>query len=178
MRPFPGTIQPSIRRQAVPSPEGSKRGAHDTPGEVAAKPGAAGGRAEAPHDVQGVCSASAPVIRPILAATTSRFSQEGLPIGGVSSHGAPNGEKGAGVLPEETLGNPPCSWPAHQPGSGVQADTSEAGGMSPAPSVDELPRYRRFLSVRYRTPTFSPEPPHHGPHAGVGHRVCHGPRCS
>ena len=52
----------------------------------------------------------------------------------------------------ETLGRPPCSWPAHQPGSCVQADTNEAGGMTPALSGDEPPRYRRFLSVRYRTP--------------------------
>jgi hypothetical protein len=34
----------------------------------------------------------------------------------------------------------------------MQADTNEAGGMTPAPSGDEPPRYRRFLSVRYRTP--------------------------
>ena len=27
--------------------------------------------------------------------------------------------------------------------------------MMPAPSVDEPPRYRRFLSVRYRTPNLS-----------------------
>ena len=82
----------------------------------------------------------------------SRVAPAGVPPEGVRSHGAPNGEQEAGVLPEETLGTPPCSWPAHQPGSGVQADTSAAGGMTPAPAVDEPPRYRRFLSVRYRTP--------------------------
>jgi hypothetical protein len=62
------------------------------------------------------------------------------------------GRRVPACFPNETLGRPPCSWPAHQPGSDVQADTNEAGGMTPAPSVDEPPRYRRFLSVRYWTP--------------------------
>jgi hypothetical protein len=138
----------------VPSPEGCARGAREAPGEAAAKPGAPGGRAEAPRNVQGVWSASAHVIRPLLAATTSRFSPAGLPIGGVRSHGAPNWRRVPACFTNETLGKPPCSWPAHQPGSCVQAETNEAGRMTPAPSVDEHPRYRRFLSVRYRIPIF------------------------